>query len=370
MRSLSRSLAAAAALLLAAAAAWTPKPVDVFIGDGAPVPQYRIPALVVTGKGTLLAFAEARYHPETDCGWKYLVVRRSVDGGLTWTKSDLIIAGYDIRNSTATGNPMAVFHPQSGRVVVTFAAQFLPSAYCSPNNAGVFVVDDSGTDGETWGLPRNISGMLGPVVARILPGPGAGLVLTSASGAHAGRIVMSGTTSAYGQDFTFFSDDGGNTWTPGQTSLAGMDESALVELPDGRVIINMRNDHLNKSCDCRAYAVSTDAGASFSLPIQYDPVLISPVCQASVLRVGDTVYFANPANKTSRSNVTIRRGTGLAGGWSPNVLTVLPGDAWGGYTSIVGPIDIANTTGGLVFEHWSSVTNKATISFVAFPLSF
>ena len=50
-----------------------------------------------------------------------------------------------------------------------------------------------------------------------------------------------------------------------------MDEAQLVELADGRVMANMRNDHLNASCNCRAVSISTDGGATFG-PITFDPV--------------------------------------------------------------------------------------------------
>lgn len=151
--------------------------------------------------------------------------------------------------------------------------------------------------------------------------------------------------------------------------LKGTDESALVELPSGDVVLNMRTDHLNASCDCRAFAVSHDAGASFG-PLQFDPTLISPVCQASLLRVGDSVYFANPADKKSRVNTTIRRGTGLPGGWQAATLLLQPGDAWGGYTSMVGPVDPpAAKQGGVLWEHWPT-GGEATISWATFPLEF
>lgn len=352
-----------AAVLQAAAAL---NIVDVFVGNGKPVPQYRIPALVVTGKGTLLAFAEARYHPETDCGYKYLVVRRSEDQGVTWS-GDLIVAGFSASNSTATGNPMVVYHAPSSKVVMVYAVQNLPSGLCSPSDA-VFAIDDGGSDGLQWGQPRNITAQLGPIAGHTVPGPGAGAVLSSASGNYAGRIVMSGTHGVYGQDIVFYSDDAGQSWTPSTSTFGGMDESATVELVDGSVLINMRNDHQNASCDCRGFAVSSDHGATFSEPVQYDPTLIEPVCQGSIMRIGKSVYFANPASKTSRSNITVRRGTGLPGGWSANTFSVLPGAAWGGYTSITGPIDAANSLGGIVFEH-ENATNTL-ISFAAFPLDF
>ena len=73
----------------------------------------------------------------------------------------------------------------------------------------------------------------------------------------------------------WYSDDGGETYTLSEAVLEKMDEAQLVELSDGRVMANMRNDHLT-SCDCRAVAISTDGGKTFG-DISYDPALISPV---------------------------------------------------------------------------------------------
>ena len=76
-------------------------------------------------------------------------------------------------------------------------------------------------------------------------------------------------------DLVWYSDDGGKTYTLSETVLEKMDEAQLVELGDGRVMANMRNDHLT-SCDCRAVTISSDGGKSFG-NITYDPTLISPV---------------------------------------------------------------------------------------------
>lgn len=76
-------------------------------------------------------------------------------------------------------------------------------------------------------------------------------------------------------DLVWYSDDGGQTYTLSETKLTKMDEAQLVELNDGQILANMRNDHLT-SCDCRGLSISSDGGKTFS-NITYDPTLISPV---------------------------------------------------------------------------------------------
>jgi sialidase-1 len=48
---------------------------------------YRIPALVVTDAGTLLAFCEGRRGSSADAGDIDLITRRSSDGGRTWSET-------------------------------------------------------------------------------------------------------------------------------------------------------------------------------------------------------------------------------------------------------------------------------------------
>lgn len=331
---LARALFAAASAALAASAS-APALVDVFVGgddfNATSVKQFRIPALVRTGKGTLLAFAEARTAPQTDCGYKWLVVRRSEDEGATWSKST-DVAGREW-GRWATGNPQAVFHAPSGRVILAFGSKDLSKhGGCEPSTA-VFVVDDGGTDGVAWGPPRNISGELGVQWATILPGPGAGAVLQTAP--HAGRIVLSGVTDAYGKVITMLSDDAGASWRAGRSPLAGGDESAATELPDGRVYLSMRNADLNASCDCQAYALSDDGGETFG-PMQFDATLVSPVCEASVAVLETRLLFANPASRSERRDITVR--ATAAGAADPTAwewsLLLAPGVTFGGYTSL------------------------------------
>jgi len=374
---LSLRVAAFAALAVAAspqpaAAAPSPQPtaaapslVDVFVaGDdynSTGVRQFRIPALVRTGRGTLLAFAEARTDPATDCAYKWLVVRRSEDEGATWSAST-DVAGREWAG-WATGNPQAVFHAPSRRVVVTFGSKDLsaPGGYCEPGTV-VFAVDDGGSDGARWGPPRNISGDLGAAWATILPGPGASVVLSAAP--HAGRIVATGVTDAYAQVIAYFSDDAGLSWRAGATPLRGGDESAPTELPDGRVYVTMRNDHLNASCACQAYALSSDGGQTFG-PMLFDATLVSPVCEASVAVLEGRLLFANPASRSQRRDITVR--ATAAGAADPTAwawsLLVAGGPTWGGYTSLA---SAGAGYGGLLLERNNTAGN--VISFARFAL--
>jgi sialidase-1 len=345
--------------------------IDVFAAGDEGVLQYRIPALVRTGRGTLLAFAEARTDPSTDCGYKWLVVRRSVDDGMTWGKS-ISVAGESCLDC-ASGNPQAVFYPQTGATLVTYGVKRLSKGRnsCSPGD-GVFVVDDGGSDGLSWGEPRNISFSLGSVFGGVVPGPGAGVV-TSANSPTPGRIIFSGSSGAYDHDIVYFSDTGGLTWEISSTPLLSMDESCPTELANGTLYITMRNAHAN-ACDCQAYSLSYDAGLTWTVPISYDDALISPECEAAVITYNGTLYFSNPASTSERANITVRRRLPGDAQWQAGTYLVAPGLTWGGYSSMaigVPPLmaDAAGApAGGILFERNNSAVD--VISFSLFPLTF
>ena len=152
-----------------------------------------------------------------------------------------------------------------------------------------------------------------------------------------------------------------------------MDEIALATLSDGTIVANMRNDHLN-ACKCRALSSSVDGGATWSVPVTFDPVLISPVCEASFVRIDDWLYFSNPATTTTRYDLTLRRAPAnvtaatLPPKWLDGVVLVDGGDMWGGYSAIV-PQPVAPGVGGLLYEAGAVVTSSV-IGFVTFPLLF
>lgn len=62
----------------------------LFASGDSGYPIFRIPALIETPTGALLAFAEARHAGLADTGDIDLVVRRSDDGGLTWEPLTLV----------------------------------------------------------------------------------------------------------------------------------------------------------------------------------------------------------------------------------------------------------------------------------------
>eukprot|EP01116_Phalansterium_solitarium_P010341 TRINITY_DN2502_c0_g1_i4.p1 TRINITY_DN2502_c0_g1~~TRINITY_DN2502_c0_g1_i4.p1 ORF type:complete len:371 (+),score=108.22 TRINITY_DN2502_c0_g1_i4:1924-3036(+) len=334
-------------------------PVDVFVaGVPASVNNYRIPALVRTRNGTLVAFAEARMYDD-DCRHKYLVARRSVDNGATWS-AQVNVVGQNLSAAYTAGNPQVVYDNVSSTIVVQYAIGRYPDA-CNPC-LSTMQLTDGGSDGQWWGNLRNLSDVLGKWDGA-LPGPGSATQLQE--GPHAGRLVFIAHAGAYTNDIVYYSDDHGASYTLSQTVIPRVDEGVVVELANGSLLANMRNDHLT-SCDCRAESASNDGGATFG-PLTFSPELVSPVCQASMVRIAGALYFSNPASTQVRENLTVRRSDDDGRTW-PASLLVSPGKLWGGYSCMASGDPISAGFGGILYERYNDTV--AVISFSVFPLKF
>ena len=311
-------LVASALLLSATALSGQPvPPVDVFVGGQDGYPAYRIPSLVATKRGTLLAFAEARAtlrdHAEND-----IVLKRSTDHGRTWGRLQLI----DEDGTNALNNPTAVVVRETGRVLLMyqyyakgFDEHKAEPGYDGPRVCRTFLTY-SDDEGATWSEPREVTRQVKrPTVATsTATGPGIGIQL--ARGKHAGRILMPFNQGPYGawKVYGAFSDDQGETWRHGDTAPEGTkgfaNEVQFVELSDGSVMLSARNQGGDKF---RKISTSSDGGATWSAT-QDDPLLVEPACQASLLRhpnnnsdpSKDVFLFSNPGTQSARTNGTIR----------------------------------------------------------------
>jgi len=267
---------------------------ELFISGQEGYHTFRIPALVVTLQGTVLAFCEGRKHSSSDAGDIDLVLKRSPDGGRTWGPLQMV---WDDGENTI-GNPCPVVDRETGTVWLAFCW----------NNDRVFVTKSS-DEGKSWSTPREITAAVKPADwTWYATGPGHGLQLRS------GRLLIPCDHRLAGggevmYSHVFYSDDHGATWQRGGSLGENTDECMAVETEDGSVYLNMRSYHGKNR---RAYAWSGDGGETWS-EVQLDEALIEPVCQASLIRFTDPehpgrncVLFANPAS-TQRERLTVRR---------------------------------------------------------------
>ncbi|MFF5973169.1 exo-alpha-sialidase [Streptomyces sp. NPDC012769] len=286
---------------------------------------YRIPAVVRTRAGTLLAFAEGRVDGVGDAGAVDIVLRRSSDGGCTWGPTRVVAAGH----GDTRGNPAPVVDPRSGDVVLVSAGNdgavtegmVLRGRATAATGRRVFV-QRSADDGRSFSAPRDItSSVRKPGWRWYATGPGHALAL--AHGRYAGRLVVPANHSAapprgsadtgreprhYGAH-ALLSDDGGHSWRLGYTDetyegTVNANESTAAELPDGTLFLSARDQH-GTGPGHRVAGRSRDGGATLDRPFAPHPGLEEvPVVQGSLLYVpgpSGLLVFSGPSVPTARA---------------------------------------------------------------------
>ncbi len=273
---------------------------------------FRIPALLPTKKGTLLAFAEGRRDGGGDAGVIDLVLKRSTDKGKTWSATQVVWSD----GANTCGNPCPVVDQETGTIHLLMTHN-LGEDHEKQINDGVSKstrtvwVTESRDDGKTWDKPREITATTKEKDWRwYATGPGIGIQLQK--GPHKGRMVIPCDHNAPdgkgSRSHVIYSDDHGKTWVLGGTvPETGMNECQIAELTDGRLMLNMRGS--DKARDKRGVSLSADGGTTWT---EYwdDAVLVEPVCQASLLNARfdgkPALLFSNPADPELRRNLTVR----------------------------------------------------------------
>jgi sialidase-1 len=281
-----------------------PTQTDVFGAGAGGYHTYRIPSLLVTTKGTLLAFCEGRKDGRGDSGDIDLVLRRSRDGGKTWGPLQVV---WDDGPNTC-GNPCPVVDRSTGTVWLLMThnlGQDTEAAIVGGTAKGTRTVwvTKSTDDGETWSKPVEITrAVKKPDWTWYATGPGVGVQLKG------GRLVVpcdhKGDGGKARGSHVVYSDDGGATWKLGGVVGPDCNECQVAERADGTLLLNMRSFRGNNR---RLTATSGDGGLTWSKPAE-DEALVEPVCQGSLLRYpGEKglLLFANPAS-TKRERLTVR----------------------------------------------------------------
>ncbi len=299
---------------------------------------YRIPGIVVTKTGAVLAYAEARRTDRGDWGATDLILRRSTDAGKTWTEPAVVGAMQEafpknpaaVAKKQGTGpgsgitydNPVAIAD-RSGAVHLVFCVEYMRVFYTRSDD-----------DGRTFLRPVEITSAVEPMRrfhswVVVATGPGPGIQLKN------GRLVvpiwlsLGSGNSAHGDSVvsTIYSDDHGATWkggdlaVPDNAGTVSPNETAAVQLTDGRVMLNVRSPSKEQR---RIVVFSKDGATHWSAPAFADE-LPEPLCFASLARLSfkktggrDRLLFVNPDNLAradgkdtpglarDRKNVTVR----------------------------------------------------------------
>jgi sialidase-1 len=275
---------------------------------------FRIPALIKTKAGTLLAFAEGRKNNCSDEGDIDLVMKRSTDNGKTWSKLSVIWSD----GVNTCGNPAPVVDQNTGKIHLLMTWNDGEdkigemNSGTSKNTRRVYITSST-DDGVKWENPKEITSSVKlSNWGWYATGPCHGIQISK--GAYKDRMIipcdyMEVGGSRRGNSHIIYSDDAGVSWKLGGVvpthSALNPNESTVTELSDGNLILNMR---VGGNQNQRVYSTSNDGGLTWSALMQA-PELIDPVCQGSLTSSpvdnGYAVFFSNAAS-TKRNNMTIK----------------------------------------------------------------
>jgi sialidase-1 len=277
-----------------------PEFTDVFVPKTDGFKSIRIPSVVVSKRGTVLAFAEGRA-AIADQAQNKILLKRSADGGRTWGPFAIIAND----GERSLNNPCAVVERETGLVLLVF--QSYPAGLRERSNKietgyeGEMVVRNyliiTADEGASWSKPRDVTKETKrrEKVTTVASGPGLGIQLRR--GEYAGRLLIPFNEGPFGlwNIYAAFSDDKGRTWKTGEVAPGGLidnspgkkastvNEAQLVELKDGSVRFNARRW---AGAQCRKTGVSSDGGVTWS-QIEDATELRDPSCMASIFRYTD-----------------------------------------------------------------------------------
>lgn len=324
------------------------------------VNAYRIPGLVCTPKGTLIAVYDVRYNSAVDLQENIDVgVSRSVDGGQTWLPMQIAMDmgewGGRSHKENGIGDPAILVDPQTGRVWIAGLwlhgnpgkrAWWASKPGITPEETGQFVLAYSDDDGATWSEPINITSQVKKKEWYLcFQGPGMGITTQD------GTLVFPAQFKDKNQvpySTIIYSKDKGKTWDIGTGARSNTTEAQVVELTDGSLMLNMRDDRGGS----RAVMITKDFGKTWTEHVSSRSALPEPVCQASLIRIHlkggkPALAFFNPANTQGRVHSTLKISLDEGVTWPEKYHTLVYEPGSYGYSCLT---QIDSTTLGVLYE--------------------
>ena len=323
---------------------------DLFIvGDNPAYSLYHIPGIVVTAKGTVLTWCEARKRAAGVSDWDdiRILLRRSTDDGKTWSEATSIadVPGPKTKNPFAlkmknvdpndvTYNNPVLIASKDGIVHMLFCLEYERCFY-----------QRSEDDGLSWSNPIELTATFEAFKKAyawkvLATGPNHSIQLKT------GRLVVpvwlstgeGGNAHRPSVTATIYSDDQGRTWKAGDIAVPcteewiNPNETVAIELNDGRVMMNIRSE---SRAHRRLITVSPDGATNWSTP-KFDEALLEPICMGGIVRYNhdgqSVILFSNPHNldvgngqsepgkSRTRKNVSVKLSRDEATTWPVNKL--------------------------------------------------
>jgi sialidase-1 len=314
------------------------------------VNTYRIPGIVTTSAGTLIAVYDIRYNNSKDLQEDINIgMSRSTDGGQTWEPMRVIMDmgeyGGRPEQLNGIGDPCVLYDDKTGTIWV--AALWLSGSSpdkmvwwvsqpgMTPEETGQFMLVKSTDDGLTWSEPVSITPQIkDPAWQLLFQGPGRGITLNDGTLVFPAQFKADiGVKALDGGQYTcqstiVWSRDGGNTWHIGTGAKTNTTEAQVAELADGSLMLNMRDDRNRTekgNTNGRAVSVTHDMGKTWEVHPSSNSALPEPNCMASLIsayiKVGNSVrhvlFFSNPADKSTRTHMTVKASFDEGLTWPP-----------------------------------------------------
>ncbi|SFK90293.1 sialidase-1 [Porphyromonadaceae bacterium KH3CP3RA] len=347
----------------------------------------RIPGLVTSKKGTLLAIYDARYESARDLqGHMDIGLNRSTDGGRTWepmqtildmnewgglpekyngvsdacilvdeNTGDIYVAGLWMHGvlDRETGKWVEGMTEDSTRWIHQWQAKGSQPGF-GVKETSQFLITKSTDDGLTWSEPVNITLLKKKEWWLFAPAPGHGITLSD------GTLVF----PTQGRDETgnpfsniTWSKDGGKTWNVSKPASSGTTECMAVELADGSVMLNMRDNRNrgNEEVNGRTIATTTDLGETWTEHPTSRKALIEPTCMASLHKhmynddgtEKSILLFVNPNSTSRRDHITLKVSFDDGRTWPEEYWILLDEYSGRGYSCIT---SVNDSTIGILYE--------------------
>ncbi len=323
------------------------------------VHTYRIPGLVTSKKGTLLAVYDIRRNGAVDLQEDVDIgLSRSTDGGATWEPMKVIMDmgewGGLPNEQNGIGDPSVLVDEETGTIwVAAVWAHGHPGERnwwaskpgMTPLETSQFMLTKSEDDGLTWSKPINITSQIkDPKWHLVLQGPGKGITMKD------GTLVFPAQFKDEAEmphSTVIYSRDHGITWQIGAGAKPNTTESQVVELEDGVLMLNMRDNRGGS----RSVYTTSDMGRTWKEHRTSRKALQEPVCMASLIKHRykgkDYLLFSNPNSIEKREKMTIKLSKDQGDTW-PELNQLLIDEGVGRGYSCMTSID--EETIGILYE--------------------
>ena len=261
---------------------------------------YRIPAIVTAPNGDVIAAIDERVPGCGDLKWSKdinIIVRRSSDNGKTWSNIETVV---NFPYGKSASDPSMIVDKVTNEIFLFYNYMDLDTE----KDIYYLHVVKSADNGKTWSEPMDITSQIAkPEWHKDFK------FITSGRGiqTRSGKLLHTMVNLNSGLHL-FGSDDHGKTWYFIDTPIQPADESKVIELADGTLMINARVNGKGM----RYVHTSTDEGKTWTTKEAAE--IIDPGCNASIIRKNsmeegnkkNRLLFSNAKSKKGRVNMTVR----------------------------------------------------------------